>query len=50
MMKVRNINLYEPYREQIGPQGFPTRSNMATEDGWRLEILDLGSRGIVLSV
>ena len=30
--------------------GFPTRSDTVTEDSKRLEILDLGSRGIVLSV
>ena len=30
--------------------GFLTRSETATEDGQRLEISDLGNRGIVLSM
>ena len=46
--------LNEPRHEKTGLQGF--RSGLikpcctTTEDGWRLEISDLGSRGSVLSV
>ena len=45
--------LYEP-REKTGLWGFdqvPHKPGCtATEDGWRLEISDLESRGIVLSM
>ena len=45
----------EPCYEQIGLRGFRPEVRhkpgcTATEDGKRLEITDLGSRGIVLSV
>ena len=44
----------EPRCEKTGLRGFDKVRHKpgctATEDGWRLGISDLGSRGIVLSV
>ena len=44
----------EPYHEEtknvVSEQVRHKQSCTSTEDGWGLEILDLGSRGIVVSV
>ena len=50
----KSIVKYEPRSEKTGLRGFRPVLHKpvctATEDGWRLEISQLGSRGIVLSV
>ena len=47
--------ILEPRCEKNGLRGFPDQLRQkpdctATEDGWRLEISDLGRRGIILFV
>ena len=42
--------LDELHREKTSLPGFQPGPTQTTEDGWRLEVSDLGSRGIVLSV
>ena len=53
-LKATPIPTNEPRCEKTGLRGFrsgPTQTRLShTEDGWRVEILDLGNRGIVLSV
>ena len=42
--------MYEPRCEKTGFRGFRPPGCTPTEDGYRLEISDLGSRGIVLAI
>ena len=50
----RKLKTYEPRSEKTGRRSFrpgPTQAGLYSQkDGQRLEISDLGSRGIVLSV
>ena len=48
IIMVNNL-IIEPRRKKTGLRGFRPGCT-TTEDGWRVEISDLGSRGIVLSV
>ena len=53
-MRLKSSRTYEPRCEKTGLRGFgpgPTKPGCtATEDGYRIEISYLGSRGIVLSM
>ena len=51
-MEFVTVHIIEPSREKtnVSVQVGHKPSCTSTEDGWKLEILDLDSRGIVLSV
>ena len=47
-IQIHKGRIFEPVHEKTNNLGSDRRSDK--EDGWRLEILDLESKGIVLSV